>query len=224
MTTMGDKTMKDQDRRQLTALCVALGAMFAIAFAIQAIGGGTAQILAFDSAQAHVDTALDADVEAAADAVLQPAALTLGQPNAQTDLKAQRLERAESHCLAQAIYYEARGESLPGQIAVAEVVLNRKQSKYYPNSICGVVFQNDHMKNRCQFSFACDGKTDNPPQGDVWRRAKALADYVLRDERIRLTDAATHYHADYVSPAWATKLDMTVKIGRHVFYRQPESA
>lgn len=126
----------------------------------------------------------------------------------------------ELTCLAQAIYYEARGEPLPGQIAVAEVVMNRTASKRYPDTVCGVVFQNDHMKNRCQFSFACDGKTDVPPQGDSWSRSVALASYVMADNTMRLTDAATHYHADYVSPIWSQSLEKTVVIGRHIFYRR----
>jgi len=126
----------------------------------------------------------------------------------------------ELTCLAQAIYYEARGEPLPGQIAVAEVVLNRAASKRYPNSVCGVVFQNDHMKNRCQFSFACDGKTDTPPSSQTWKKSVSLASYVMADNTLRLTDAATHYHADYVSPFWSHHLEKTVVIGRHIFYRK----
>lgn len=126
----------------------------------------------------------------------------------------------ELTCLAQAIYYEARGEPLPGQIAVAEVVLNRADSKRYPNSVCGVVFQNDHMKNRCQFSFACDGKTDTPPESQTWKKSVSLASYVMADNTLRLTDAATHYHADYVSPFWSNHLEKTVVIGRHIFYRK----
>lgn len=128
-------------------------------------------------------------------------------------------DEVEAHCLAQAIYYEARGEPLPGQIAVAEVVINRKDSRRYPNTICGVVFQNQHKKNRCQFSFACDGKTDTPPEGKTWSKSVSLANYVMTDDSLRLTDAATHYHADYVSPFWSEHLQKTVSIGRHIFYK-----
>lgn len=128
-------------------------------------------------------------------------------------------DEGEAHCLAQAIYYEARGESLPGQIGVAEVVLNRKESNRYPDTICGVVFQNDHRKNRCQFSFACDGKTDTPPSGKTWNKSVSLANYVLADGSLRLTNAATHYHADYVSPFWSKHLEKTVSIGQHIFYK-----
>lgn len=128
-------------------------------------------------------------------------------------------DEGEAHCLAQAIYYEARGEPLPGQIGVAEVVLNRKESKRYPDTICGVVFQNEHRKNRCQFSFACDGKTDTPPSGKTWNKSVSLANYVLADGSLRLTNAATHYHADYVSPFWSKHLEKTVSIGQHIFYK-----
>lgn len=128
-------------------------------------------------------------------------------------------DEGEAHCLAQAIYYEARGEPLPGQIAVAEVVLNRKESRRYPNTICAVVFQNEHRRNRCQFSFACDGKTDTPPSGKTWSKSVSLANYVLADDSLRLTDAATHYHADYVSPFWSKHLTKTVSIGQHIFYK-----
>lgn len=76
------------------------------------------------------------------------------------------------------------------------------------------------MKNRCQFSFACDGKTDNPPDGKAWSKSVSLASYVMDDNSLRLTDAATHYHADYVSPFWAEHLEKTVSIGRHIFYRR----
>jgi spore germination cell wall hydrolase CwlJ-like protein len=127
---------------------------------------------------------------------------------------------ADLNCLAQAIYYEARGEPLPGQIAVAEVVINRTASKRYPASICEVVFQNDHMRNRCQFSFACDGKTDTPPQNVAWQTSQSLAVYAMTDNSLQLTGTATHYHADYVSPGWSRRLEKTVSIGRHIFYRK----
>lgn len=127
----------------------------------------------------------------------------------------------EEHCLAQAIYYEARGEPVSGQLAVAEVILNRVASARYPDTICGVVFQNEHLRNRCQFSFACDGATDNPPGTAHWRLARIISYYIVSQEDFGLTGAATHYHADYVSPRWASSLHKTVKIGRHIFYREP---
>ncbi len=128
----------------------------------------------------------------------------------------------ETHCLAQAIYYEARGESVSGQMAVAEVILNRTKSRRYPDSVCEVVFQNDHMKNRCQFSFACDGNTDDPAEtSSAWRRARLIANYLTTEEDLSLTHSATHYHATYVQPHWASSLEKTVQIGQHIFYRTP---
>jgi hypothetical protein len=128
----------------------------------------------------------------------------------------------ERNCLAQAIYFEARGESLMGQSAVAEVVLNRVADPRYPKTICGTVFQNVHMKYSCQFSFACDDIADLTANVAALRIANRLADQFLLDlHRDQLTGTATHYHADYVMPYWAPKLVRVTKIGQHVFYRIP---
>lgn len=123
-------------------------------------------------------------------------------------------------CLAQAVYFEARGESLEGQRAVAHVVLNRVQDRRYPNTICGVVFQNKHLANRCQFSFACDEQPDEPRQGRAWRRALVVAMEALTGVSDDITHASTHYHARYVEPLWAPTLQETVRVGQHIFYRE----
>ncbi|WP_169568494.1 cell wall hydrolase [Sneathiella limimaris] len=122
-------------------------------------------------------------------------------------------------CLAQAVYFEARGEPLLGQVAIAEVVLNRIASKRYPNTACKVVFQNQHMKNRCQFSFACDGKTDRPRDIKSWEQALKVVSLVLSGERSGVARQATHYHASYVAPRWRKHLDKVGEVGRHIFYR-----
>lgn len=122
-------------------------------------------------------------------------------------------------CLAQAVYFEARGESLDGQRAVAHVVLNRVQDRRYPNTVCGVVFQNRHLANRCQFSFACDGVSDEPRQDRAWRRALVVAMEALTGVSGDITHASTHYHARYVEPLWAPSLKETVRLGQHIFYR-----
>jgi len=127
-------------------------------------------------------------------------------------------------CLAQAIYYEARGESEEGQRAVGNVVLNRVADSRYPQDVCDVVFQNEHARHRCQFSFACDGLTDNPPNTRSWRRAKRLAEKMLTSRRHDDTGNATHYHANYVQPHWATELQPTVDIGHHLFYKDAPRA
>ena len=129
-------------------------------------------------------------------------------------------------CLARAIYFEARGESPEGQIAVGRVILNRVKSRVYPGTICGVVYENANRMNRCQFSFACDGKPDRIDDTDNWglilERAASLL--VRTSECSEETASAgmisisMHYHATYVQPRWAKKLLQTGKIGRHIFY------
>jgi len=125
-------------------------------------------------------------------------------------------------CLAQAIYFEARSEPPEGWVAVADVVINRARDQRYPASICGVVFQGDHRRHKCQFSFACDGLSDRAYNKELWEKAMRLADYKLANISPfpTLTDA-THYHADYVSPYWSDKLERVSKIGRHIFYVEP---
>ena len=128
----------------------------------------------------------------------------------------------EVRCLATAIYFEARGEPEKGQIAVAQVVLNRVKNPAYPNTICGVVYQNKNIRNGCQFSFACDGISDRITEPDAWGEAMSLATRVLNDDRnLYLADvgAATHYHANYVRPIWARTMNKVEKIGNHIFYK-----
>ncbi len=122
-------------------------------------------------------------------------------------------------CLAQAVYFEARSEPLEGQLAVAQVVLNRVRDARYPSTVCHVVFQNEHWRNRCQFSFACDGRSDNPKEARAWRRAQKIAFIAATGRWNDLTEAATHYHADYVNPYWKVAFNQTAQYGRHVFYR-----
>lgn len=126
---------------------------------------------------------------------------------------------AGERCLAQAVYFEARSEPPEGQLAVAQVVLNRVASPFWPDSICSVVFQGEHRRHRCQFSFACDGLSDNPKNPDAWLLAKAVAAVALEARWQDLAHEATHYHADYVAPAWREAMDPTAHYGRHIFYR-----
>ena len=124
-------------------------------------------------------------------------------------------------CLAQAIYFEARGEPLEGRMAVAQVVLNRARDRRYPNEVCGVVFQNADRRHRCQFSFACDGRSDRPRDRHAWASAVRLARILGSGGYRDITEGATHYHALYVRPAWSKALAPTRTIGRHRFYREP---
>ena len=126
----------------------------------------------------------------------------------------------EQQCLANAIYFEARGESTRGQAAVAQVVLNRVRNPTYPKTICGVVYQNDSWFNRCQFSFACDGRKDVITSPSNYRKAQDVALAVTAGKIfIPEVGSSTHYYAQYVSPGWARAMNKMTKIGLHIFYR-----
>jgi spore germination cell wall hydrolase CwlJ-like protein len=123
-------------------------------------------------------------------------------------------------CLAEAVYFEARGEPALGQIAVAQVILNRAFSGKYPNTVCGVVYQNSHRHLACQFTFACDGIRDVVREPDMWERAKKISSEML-DGKLWLPEVgkATHYHARYVHPGWVREMKKMYKLGVHIFYR-----
>ena len=124
-------------------------------------------------------------------------------------------------CLAEALYFEARGENLVGQVAVAEVILNRVDSETYPNSVCGVVHQGESKRNGCQFSFICDGKIEHIGDRKVFEEMGKVAWVMLQGKPRILTGKATHYHNTSVLPRWAKRLVRTARIGDHIFYRQP---
>lgn len=126
----------------------------------------------------------------------------------------------DMHCLATAIYFEARGESQAGQRAVAQVILNRVLDYRYPDTVCGVVFQNQTWRNRCQFSFACDGRPERINDKGSWATAVDIAKAALDgDYFLEGVGEATHYHATYVSPRWSRALRKVEKVGTHVFYQ-----
>lgn len=139
---------------------------------------------------------------------------------AATPLPAEAFGSAEQTCLATGIYFEARGESERGQAAVAQVILNRVRNPTYPDTICGVVYQNRHWRNRCQFSFACDGRPDRITNKRAYERAERIAMAVTTGQTwLPDVGSATHYHATYVRPRWARTMEKVEKIGLHVFYR-----
>jgi len=123
-------------------------------------------------------------------------------------------------CLTEALYFEARGENLVGQVAVAEVILNRVDSKSYPNSVCGVIQQGQYKRNACQFSFICDGKVEHIGDRSAFEELGKVAWVMLQGKPRILTGKATHYHAASVLPRWAKRLVRTARIGDHIFYRQ----
>nr|WP_083220433.1 cell wall hydrolase [Hoeflea olei] len=138
---------------------------------------------------------------------------------AATALPASVFSANEQRCLAAGIYFEARGESVKGQAAVAQVILNRVRNPTYPNTICGVVYQNDNWRNRCQFSFACDGIKDRVRSPKHWNVAEEIA-LATSAGKIWLKEvgSSTHYHATYVRPPWAKRMRKVGRIGLHVFY------
>lgn len=126
----------------------------------------------------------------------------------------------QEKCLAEAVYFEARGEPVRGQIAVAQVVMNRVFSGFYPTSVCGVVYQNANRHLSCQFTFACDGIPDVVREPEMWERARKIAKATL-DGQLWLPEVAksTHYHAYWVHPSWVHEMRKMYKLGVHTFYR-----
>ena len=125
---------------------------------------------------------------------------------------------ADWECLRTAIYFEARGESIKGQVAVAEVVLNRVESRRFPGSVCAVV--NQRGGGGCQFSFVCDGIADRMHERGALDRAGRIARAMLDGTPRSLTAGATYFHTNGVRPSWARRFDRTASIGSHYFYRQ----
>ena len=147
---------------------------------------------------------------------------------------------ASIKCLAMNMYHEARGQGSAGLLGVSSVVMNRVRDKRFPNTICEVVYQGPTreswktrqtldpsdakfypIKNRCQFSWYCDGRSDEPKDKKTYERLLTIATSIVynRINFIDITDGATHYHADYVKPAWAKVKTRTTRIGNHIFYR-----
>jgi len=128
-------------------------------------------------------------------------------------------------CLALNIYHEARGEPLAGQIAVTQVVFNRVESPHFPDTICDVVKQGHYnqqgnvIRNKCQFSWWCDGKSDVPKDTIRWEEALNLADTMLSSNHYDIVEGALYYHATHVKPYWADHFKKTVTIQNHIFYR-----
>ena len=141
--------------------------------------------------------------------------------------------RKEASCLAENVYHEARNQPLAGQMAVISVTINRVNDDRFPNNICDVVYQGPHrpswkgtgemipIRHKCQFSWYCDGKSDKIRNQDAWYQAKSIASALIsmRDMVPNIVEDATHYHAHYVNPHWASKLEKVTRIDSHIFYR-----
>ena len=124
-------------------------------------------------------------------------------------------------CLTSAIYYEAAQEPTDGQRAVAQVVLNRVRHPAFPNSVCGVIYEGSTRATGCQFTFTCDGSMAYAPIPSLWDRARKVAEAALSGYVYAPVGYATHYHADYVVPYWASSLTKSLVAGAHIFYRWP---
>tara|TARA_R100000773_G_C4161779_1_gene79260 strand:+ start:96 stop:518 length:423 start_codon:yes stop_codon:yes gene_type:complete len=133
----------------------------------------------------------------------------------------------ELACMATAIYFEARGEPMVGQVAVAQVIMSRVNDERYPDTVCDVVKQGYYyswdktipIRDKCQFSFWCDGKPENIKDEDAYFWATEVAQAVMVGTLYDTTQGATHYHAYYVQPSWSKKFTRTVRINDHIFYR-----
>ena len=132
----------------------------------------------------------------------------------------------EVKCLALNIYHEARNQPLVGKLAVAQVTINRVNHNRFPDSVCAVVRQGFYynqspIKNKCQFSWWCDGKSDKPKDKASWQQIQILADKIYTGffDGIDIVKGATHYHASYVKPYWAKDKQKLIKIKNHIFYK-----
>lgn len=178
----------------------------------QATAGGYSNALLQDEGVLRLTQA-----DAAAAQARQLAALTerLERSTAREESNAQR----ELECLTQAVYYEARGESPRGQLAVAQVVMNRVKHPAFPKTVCGVVFQGSARRTGCQFSFTCDGSMRRGQETSAWKRARKVAARVLAGAAVAEVGSATHFHTTAVSPAWGPQMRRVAQVGMHVFYK-----
>ena len=188
----------------------------------------TAAVLSSYIAKRRND-ALDAieQVDTTTGPSLTPAVLVAyAEQNFVPTAKKVKLADSERLCLAQAIYHEARGESVDGQMAVANVIINRAFSKKYPSTICGVVFQNaDKGKYKCQFTFACDGRSDVGTERTAWNRSMKLAEEAFAEFQQGqrpgvVPNGVLFYHTTAVAPKWSHTFRRVAAIGSHVFYSQ----
>ncbi|MDP5084980.1 MAG: cell wall hydrolase [Yoonia sp.] len=126
----------------------------------------------------------------------------------------------EWECFAEALYFEARGETVRGMFAVGEVIMNRVDSNAYPDTLCGVINQGTGRKYACQFTYTCDGRAEVIGEPRSWERVGKVAHILMEGAPRALTGGATHYHTKAVSPSWAQRYPRTAAIGSHYFYRQ----
>ncbi|MEJ6509110.1 MAG: cell wall hydrolase [Octadecabacter sp.] len=152
------------------------------------------------------------NIPTASDIITYDVAFLNGQPTASGG--------EQWRCLAEALYFEARGESVRGMFAVGEVIMNRVDSARYPNTLCGVINQGTGRKFACQFTYTCDGNAEVIHEPAAWAKVGKVARLLVDGAPRQLTDGATHYHTRAVNPRWARVFPRTTTIGSHHFYRQ----
>lgn len=154
------------------------------------------------------------------DLVTTPAS-TGGVQFSRTWLDAQPTAKGDSQwqCLSEALYFEARGETVKGQFAVAEVIMNRVAHSRFPSTVCGVINQGTGKKFQCQFTYTCDGQAERINEPAAFARVSKVARAVIDGAPPKLTNGATHYHTTAVRPSWARVYTKTARIGVHIFYR-----
>ncbi len=179
-------------------------------------------------ADAPVDKLMDQEMRALRSISGDRMVNYLTRPETEIDYSRDWLEQQDAikggpewRCLAEALYFEARGESVRGQFAVAEVILNRVDDPSYPDTVCGVIHQGTGRKYQCQFTYTCDGHPDTIHEKEAFRQVGKVARLMVDGAPRRLTSGATHYHTRAVSPRWARHFPRTTTIGVHHFYRQP---
>ena len=138
-------------------------------------------------------------------------------------------ETYDRYCMAQNIYFESANQSFAGRLAVAHVVINRMEDLQFPNTVCGVIYQAKTkinwkgnevpIRNQCQFSWYCDGLSDDPVDSKTWIKALYIADLVLTGQYPDITEGSLWYHADYILPYWADELEYVTQIEDHIFYK-----
>ena len=183
-----------------------------------AVNAGVVFLRGSDSSE-RVEVSLPVPTRTVAEHVAEPLKAVVAQSPATEATIIKVLE--DQRCLAEAMYYEARGEGRSGQEAIAEVIFHRMHARGYPHSICGVVYQGAGRSNGCQFSFACNGELHQSKSPGAWWRARMLAAKIMAGvvQLGDVTENAISFHATDVQPDWADHLERTIQIGNHVFYR-----
>lgn len=191
--------------------------------------GGYIGMIAPDPTMMVADAPADLEAENSASvgseyamAMVAPssAASALAATEGQRQISAFLNNDRQFECLAEGVYFEARGEPRRGQVAVAQVIMNRVNHDEFPDTICGVVYQNQHWRNRCQFSFACDGVPERITERAAWEVAEDVSRQVLEGrDLIETIEESTHYHATYVRPRWAPRMIRLDRVGLHIFYK-----